>query len=78
MRPLKAETMTDLDVFARGVALARKASRARLGREFTAEEYPQIIAALFAGERLVCGLFEASIAKEATNASSSTSDDPHP
>lgn len=76
MRPLKDVQMTDLDRFARAVDLARKASRARIGREFTTEEMPELLAGIFAGERIVAGLFEVSIGKEQTNACTSPDDDP--
>lgn len=67
--------MTDLDRFARAVELARKASRARIGREFTAEEIPALLSGIFAGERIIAGLFEVSIGKDHTHATTD-SDDP--
>lgn len=68
MRPLKDVPMTDLDKVHRLIELGRKASRARIGREITTEEMPEVLAGIFAAERIIAGLFEVSIGKEQTNA----------
>ncbi len=65
--------MTDLDRVIAGVDIARKSRRRRKAQAFNAQEEPVVIEALFAADRIICGLMECALAKENTNASSDPS-----